>query len=440
MALAVKNAPEVSPGLLDRMAAVSLAGTVYVLGCLGIVFYLVPSLWWSFLDRNSFAAGAALGLVMIAAATGLAVFGVRLLGSNPPPGVRAGIFMGLVWFLVLLLLARWASMWVEYWTFTGLFGSNGPTVGPIVCGVVALALLVFGVRLFMKPGWERFLVRLEGQGWFSARAYKPLQGLRVRRGTVFGILVLVGAGIYTMLTHGTLTRGPKNWELIIPFTGRVTITNYGDARPFILDFVKEHKPDLMAAVEQGDPVVLDRYALQEINRNVDPGTHVKVFLPRDSNFQTNQIVSKEEFEAEVKKLTSDTPPLTPPETNPRFPPVPAGGETTFATLTLLPSLAITVPLLLLGVSLWLAWRIVNMPTFADFLIATEAELNKVSWTTQRRLVQDTIVVLVTTLLLTIFLFGTDQVWRVVLSSRIIGVLQIPDEKAGETENVEQRPW
>ncbi len=34
-------------------------------------------------------------------------------------------------------------------------------------------------------------------------------------------------------------------------------------------------------------------------------------------------------------------------------------------------------------ALWLAWRVVNVPSFADFLIATEAELNKVSWTTRR---------------------------------------------------------
>ncbi len=437
MAVAVKNTPEVSSGLLDRMAAVSLAGTVYVLGSLGIIFYLIPSAWWSFMDRGSFAAVAVLGVIMLAAAAALALFGARLLGPTPPPGVRAGIFMGLVGFLIVLLLARWASMWVEYGTYNGLFGASGPTVGPIVSGVIALALLVFGVRLFLKPGWERFLVRLEGQGWFSAKAYKPLQGLRVRRGTIFGILVLVAAGIYTMLTHGTLTHGPKNWELNIPFTGRVIITNPGDARPYLMDYLKAHNPTLEEAVAKGDAtLVLDRYALQEINRNVDPADYVKVYLPNDAeNFHTGQIVPRNQFTDEVSRLTREN--LLPPK---GVDPVPASGETVFATITLLPSLAITIPLLLLAVSLWLAWRIVNMPTFADFLIATEAELNKVSWTTQRRLVQDTIVVLVTTALLTVFLFGTDQIWRVVLSWKPIGVLQIPEEEPEKTANVEQRPW
>ena len=33
----------------------------------------------------------------------------------------------------------------------------------------------------------------------------------------------------------------------------------------------------------------------------------------------------------------------------------------------------------LAVGLWFSFRLVNMPPFADFLIAVEAEMNKVSW-------------------------------------------------------------
>ncbi len=86
----------------------------------------------------------------------------------------------------------------------------------------------------------------------------------------------------------------------------------------------------------------------------------------------------------------------------------------------------------------MAWRIVNYPAFADFLIATEAELNKVSWTTRPRLIQDTIVVLVTTLLLALFLFLMDQTWRVILSWKPIGVLQIDNEKIDKS--AEQKMW
>ena len=36
----------------------------------------------------------------------------------------------------------------------------------------------------------------------------------------------------------------------------------------------------------------------------------------------------------------------------------------------------------LAVGVWVAFRVVNMPRFADFLIAVEAEMNKVSWPTR----------------------------------------------------------
>ena len=85
-------------------------------------------------------------------------------------------------------------------------------------------------------------------------------------------------------------------------------------------------------------------------------------------------------------------------------------------LTPLADIQYTVPLLLAAATFWLAWRAVNMPVFADFLIATEAEMNKVSWSSRKRLVQDTIVVLVTTLLLTGFLLLTDLFWGWLLTA------------------------
>jgi preprotein translocase SecE subunit len=73
---------------------------------------------------------------------------------------------------------------------------------------------------------------------------------------------------------------------------------------------------------------------------------------------------------------------------------------------------------------WISWRIVNWPVFADFLIATEAEMNKVSWTTRKRLYQDTIVVLVTVVLFTLFLFVVDILWIKILSNPVLRVLDI----------------
>src|ERR1700733_14223669 len=45
--------------------------------------------------------------------------------------------------------------------------------------------------------------------------------------------------------------------------------------------------------------------------------------------------------------------------------------------------------------MWRAFRLGNMPRFADFLIAVEAEMNKVSWPTRIELVRSSIVVIFT---------------------------------------------
>ncbi len=98
----------------------------------------------------------------------------------------------------------------------------------------------------------------------------------------------------------------------------------------------------------------------------------------------------------------------------------------------------TVPLLLAALAIWGAWRVVNVPSFGDFLIATEAEMNKVSWTTRPRLIQDTVVVLVTVLLFTVFLFVVDVAWGQILSWKAIGVLKIPEK--GQGPQLQEQNW
>ena len=70
---------------------------------------------------------------------------------------------------------------------------------------------------------------------------------------------------------------------------------------------------------------------------------------------------------------------------------------------------------------WVIFRIVHFPPFAEFLIATEAEMNKVSWTSKEDLYRSTMVVLTTVLLMAVFLFVVDWLWLFIL--RNIGVLQ-----------------
>ena len=56
-----------------------------------------------------------------------------------------------------------------------------------------------------------------------------------------------------------------------------------------------------------------------------------------------------------------------------------------------------VPMVVVFGGLWLAFRLVNIPRFADFLIAVEAEMNKVSWPTRAEMFRSSMVVIVSTI-------------------------------------------
>ena len=75
---------------------------------------------------------------------------------------------------------------------------------------------------------------------------------------------------------------------------------------------------------------------------------------------------------------------------------------------------IGIPLGALVLGLWFSFRIVHLPRFADFLIAVEAEMNKVSWPSTTELIKSSLVVIIVIFLLTGILFGYDLLWRAVL--------------------------
>jgi preprotein translocase SecE subunit len=439
--------------------------------------------------------GAEVGVVVV-----LAYLGYRLLGPHPAAGTRAGIFVGLAGLILALLLSRWLSLWLEHWIFVGHGLGDSPTIGLVISSAVCLALVGGLIYLFMRPEAEKYLTLVDGQGWFSGSSYKGLQGQRVRRGTILGILLIAGSGVWTMWNNGLLHRLPQNWALNIPFTGTAAVDDPADAVAVLKDLpaqVKDQvkivaaggsalKPGAVVSqqvyrdalksrirdaadlsqptkdrlekevtdrditeivnpsglVNDGAPaglpaaaLLVDQYTLRDANDRLKRD-YVRVADPGLSHLTKNKIVSKEEF----NKVAAD-PNLAGVGGQPvAAAPFAASGPIAYRSLTLLPSVQFLLPALLLLGSMWLAWRVVNFPPFADFLIATEAELNKVSWTTRSRLIQDTIVVLATVFLMAMFLFLMDQTWRVVLSWKPIGVLQIGDDQSDKNKSAEQKPW
>lgn len=75
----------------------------------------------------------------------------------------------------------------------------------------------------------------------------------------------------------------------------------------------------------------------------------------------------------------------------------------------------------LVVGFWISYRIVNFPRFADFLIAVEAEMNKVSWPSRTELFRSALVVIVTMFGLAAVLYFYDLLWQFLLSQ--LGVLR-----------------
>ncbi|MFT5522195.1 MAG: preprotein translocase subunit SecE [Pirellulaceae bacterium] len=66
--------------------------------------------------------------------------------------------------------------------------------------------------------------------------------------------------------------------------------------------------------------------------------------------------------------------------------------------------------LVCAIGCWLGFRTVNFPRFADFLIAVEAEMKKVSWPTKQELKRSSVVVIIVILMLAIVLFLFDTIW------------------------------
>lgn len=68
-----------------------------------------------------------------------------------------------------------------------------------------------------------------------------------------------------------------------------------------------------------------------------------------------------------------------------------------------------LPGLLLLAGGWFSYRLMNVPGVADFMIAVEAEMNKVSWPTRLELFRASLVVLFCIVALALLLYGYDLI-------------------------------
>jgi len=66
-----------------------------------------------------------------------------------------------------------------------------------------------------------------------------------------------------------------------------------------------------------------------------------------------------------------------------------------------------VPLVIFVGTALLMFAVVNRPRTADFMIATEGEMKKVSWSSKKEVIGGTKVVIATTLLLALLLWAVD---------------------------------
>ncbi|WP_020471211.1 preprotein translocase subunit SecE [Zavarzinella formosa] len=336
MAVAVQPTAEASKSAQPMgLIAASCVGAVFVLGAAALVLRIIPGFWESSIGRgisqavNPLFSTALLVVVQVAAAVAIAIAGTKLAANQKTPGARGGIFF--------VISAVFTAFFCGRAIF--LLAGRQLTAGTVVAMLVNAAILFFLVQFFRTGKFAEWSLVVDEGGLLSVNAYKPSQGLKVRRLTIVGLLLILGSGVWTLMTHNWI---PLNNMIKVPGIDGEFSSRLGD---WVIGFTEAKNP-----------------------------------LHRVGGF------------------------------------------------TILPDLAFTIPMVLIAASIWFSWRAVNFPPFADFLIATEAEINKVSWTPRKALIRDTVVVLTSLVLITVFLFVIDVFWGWLLSRELVGVLPTDKEK------------
>lgn len=386
MATAVETSSEPrAPRTPANLPFASLVGAVYLVLAVVVVLYALPAIWDQFvspaLSGFSFVNTFCRILVQLAAAAGLWIFGQTLAGSSPPKGLRGGIFLILSWAIATFFLARSVGLQPG---FTGnLF-------------LVLIFVVIMGSLPSSAGGNQTLLALAVAAGIGMMFLIGGAAEIRNLLGAVAVLVLLIVAGVRLF----TSAKGER-WMVGLEEQGWFHAHQYKKALG-----QKVRRLTILGLLLIGGSGVYSLMYHGMIGEPVKLGDEVvrvwQLAIP---------------FTAEGGVLEGRVPPKITISTHADY----------------------VIPIVLLLLTLWLAFRVVNMPSFAEFLIATEAEMNKVSWTSKRRLGQDTVVVLVTTIMLTVFLLVVDFFWSWLLSRQIVGVLPtLPD--AHQQKHIEEAKW
>jgi preprotein translocase SecE subunit len=426
MASTIKNKPDSATTSINANPAIYSLGFLLLFVAIAYaILQLLPVVWFSLLN---FPATSTSNITLALVGFGLGISAIIVIGKNKIfyelPGLKAGIFIG---FVLLLANLYFDSFWGKF-TESLVFDKRvfPESFGVSLAGAGAALAAIGSFIFFFRPNNIKLFNRIEEQGWFSRDSFKQNQGSKIRRGTIMCLLILFGTGIMTLVRNDSLARNGSNWQIEIPYTGKVKINadKVGDALALLQS----------AGYKTDGELLVSRADFRMANSAIDPNLYIKIgLLTGDSKYKIGEIVSKDSFQEESRELIK----------NDRKPAESASlkiaeGTVIYRSLILLPGVQFSGPILLIILALWVSWKVVNIPVFADFLIATEAEMNKVSWTTKKKLFHDTIVVLTTLVLMSVFLFAMDQFWRIFLTKA--GVLRFGQDSVQKNTSVDLKKW
>jgi preprotein translocase SecE subunit len=334
----------------------------------------------------------------------------------PAKGSRSAFVVGGIFFLALFCLALTLLNWMEK--------SGGQQA--FLISAVLVVFLTIGARLFIS----RFLTRsavaaMDDQGWTSLGSFKRVQGQRVRRLTMITLLIAVVTGSMSLMNAGYGAR----WFAELPLSGKFEIVDPHDAKynkiplkagdSFSREQYQTLQNDLKDLVLVGGEAVT--VTIDGAESSFKPGD----LIPRDLAKKIQNILRDGRREGDSQELKTSEAVL--PETR----------KIDQLGMLLLPEGQLKVVALSI-IGFFLIWRLVNVPSFADFLIATDSEMSKVSWPPLKKLWRDTLVVVTGMFLMGGMIMAMDWVWRGVLTS--ISVLQFPATTDDKNRSEDLKPW